>query len=761
MPAEKILKVEDERSVMHFMKSGEMECSKSLTRQVLLNQLQQNLLGHSEMPHKLKLITQGMVDIFGADFCRIWLIAPGDLCELGCMYAAAREGPSVCKNKVKCLRLIASSGRYTHTNGAVHRRIPLGVYKIGRIATEKERMLFGNVAGNPDISNHDWARKLGIVSFAGFQLRSSGGESLGVLALFSAHAITPDEQVQMDALSATATQVILAAQAEAALLQSEERFRLIAETIDDVFWMSDVETERMLYINPAFERVWGRSRQKMYEDYGAFRESLHPDDCERTMEELKIKGARQPYDHEYRIIRPDGSVRHIWDRGFPIEDANGNVRNYVGVARDVTLWKNAEKTLKETKDYLSEIINCIADPVFVKDRRLRFVHVNDAMCALISRKRDDTLGKTVYEWLPKKQADFISEQENSVFESGKACIVEEEVSIKHGEKRTVMTRKALLTNKSGEKQIVGVIRDITEMRRSEELRQQMQIQLQQGQKLETIGQLAAGIAHEINTPTQYIGDNTRFLQDAFTDLTNALKQHDRLLQASRKGNVDPSLVAEIETAIAETDLAYLAEEVPKAISQSLEGLSRITTIVSAMKEFSHPDNDEKQPVDLNHAIQNTLTVCRNEWKYVAETVLDFDNTLPLVSCLPGVINQVILNLIVNASHAIADATNRGQRGKGSIDIKTRREGNWAKILISDTGTGIPEKNRAKIFTPFFTTKEVGKGTGQGLAICHSAIVGKHGGTIEFESEVGKGTTFIVSLPLAPSLKNNNATDYTD
>jgi signal transduction histidine kinase len=197
-------------------------------------------------------------------------------------------------------------------------------------------------------------------------------------------------------------------------------------------------------------------------------------------------------------------------------------------------------------------------------------------------------------------------------------------------------------------------------------------------------------------------------------------------------------------------------EVPQAIQQSLQGIGRVTTIVRAMKEFSHPGSEEKSDTDLNRAIETTITVARNEWKYVAEVVTDFDPALPLVRCLPGEINQVILNLIVNAAHAIADVVENNGKSKGTITIRTRSQGDRVEIRVSDTGTGIPETIRAKIFDPFFTTKGVGKGTGQGLAIAHSVIVDKHGGTISCETEVGKGTTFVIRLPLLSSTPQTEA-----
>ena len=296
---------------------------------------------------------------------------------------------------------------------------------------------------------------------------------------------------------------------------------------------------------------------------------------------------------------------------------------------------------------------------------------------------------------------------------------------------------------------VGTVEDITARKCIESERNAIEVQLRHAQKLEAIGQLAAGIAHEINTPTQYIGDNSRFVRDAFTDLTGLLEHYDKLLGACREQTVSPALIAEVDAARQTADLGYLMVEIPKAIQQSLEGVGRVATIVRAMKEFSHPGTGQKSAIDLNHAIECTITVARNEWKYLAEMVTRFDPQLPPVPCLAGEFNQVMLNLIINATHAIGDVVGDGGKGKGTITISTRHDGKWAEIRIQDTGAGIPEKIRGRIFEPFFTTKGVGKGTGQGLAISRSVVVDKHGGTITFETEVGTGTTFIIRLPIFP------------
>ncbi len=272
-------------------------------------------------------------------------------------------------------------------------------------------------------------------------------------------------------------------------------------------------------------------------------------------------------------------------------------------------------------------------------------------------------------------------------------------------------------------------------------------QLNQAQRLESIGQLAAGIAHEINTPTQYIGDNIRFLQDAFRDVLTVLKLYDDLVGEGGMECLKGEVVAEIREQWRKLDIDYLISETPAAISEALEGVGRVSKIVLAMKEFSHPHEMEKVAYDMNKAIESTVTVARNEWKYIADIDLQLDRSLPPVPCLPGEINQVFLNLIVNATHAIGDVVGESGTVKGRITISTKNIGEYAEIRVCDTGTGIPEDIRDRIFDPFFTTKEVGKGSGQGLSIAHMIITEKHRGRIFFETEMGVGTAFIIQLPL--------------
>jgi len=266
-----------------------------------------------------------------------------------------------------------------------------------------------------------------------------------------------------------------------------------------------------------------------------------------------------------------------------------------------------------------------------------------------------------------------------------------------------------------------------------DLREQrkLEMELRHAQKLESLGQLAAGIAHEINTPLQFVGDNLHFLHDTLPELFAVV---DAACQ--------PPLSEALQAALATADLDYLRERLPRAARRSIEGVSRVAAIVDAMKRFSHL-KAELAPMDVNHALADALTVSHNAYKYVADVITHYGE-LPLVTANAGDLNQVFLNLLVNAAHAIEA---RGSSERGTITVSTRQDGEWVRIEIADTGTGIAPDIRHRVFDPFFTTKEVGKGTGQGLSLARSIVVDRHHGRIEFESEPGVGTSFIVHLPL--------------
>jgi signal transduction histidine kinase len=286
----------------------------------------------------------------------------------------------------------------------------------------------------------------------------------------------------------------------------------------------------------------------------------------------------------------------------------------------------------------------------------------------------------------------------------------------------------------------GVMLDMTKQKH-------LELELQQAQKLESVGRLAAGVAHEINTPVQFVSDSLTFVREGVEGLMNVVNMHRESTSLVVAGRPSEQLAREAELADKELDLPYLLEQFPQALDRALEGLDRVAGIVRSMKIFAHPDSKDMAEIDLNVAIASTLTIARNEYKYVADVATSF-GALPPVSCHAGEINQAILNIIVNAAHAIADRKGTSD-GRGTITVSTRVEDGDAIISIGDTGIGIPDDVRDRIFEPFFTTKEVGRGTGQGLAIARSIVVDKHGGTLTFDTERDHGTTFHVRIPLCP------------
>ncbi|MEM7476800.1 MAG: ATP-binding protein [Planctomycetota bacterium] len=289
---------------------------------------------------------------------------------------------------------------------------------------------------------------------------------------------------------------------------------------------------------------------------------------------------------------------------------------------------------------------------------------------------------------------------------------------------------------------VAVIQDRTKKRA-------LEAQLAVAQKMESVGHLAAGIAHEINTPIQYVGDNTRFLQEAFDDLTGLLGLYEKLLFAVEQGAATDTVINEIQKSAEEIDLEFLAEEIPQATEQAINGTGRVAKIVRAMKEFSHPGTEKQVAVAINHVLETAATVSRNEWKYVAEMETDFGEDVPDVTCYVGDLNQAFLNLIVNAAHAIEKRQENEPEHKGWIRISTRRVDEQVQLIFSDNGCGMSNDTKEKIFQPFFTTKPVGQGTGQGMSMVQRFIVERHSGSISVQSQEGAGSEISILLPVIP------------
>jgi PAS domain S-box-containing protein len=410
----------------------------------------------------------------------------------------------------------------------------------------------------------------------------------------------------------------------------------------------------------------------------------------------------------------------------------------------------ARKLAEEEKENLTNerllILDSASEGIYGLDLNGRITFINKSAASMFHCAPADVLGKnshelfhhTHFDGTPYPARDCPATQ---VLADGQGRHVDDEYFWRTDGSSFAVDYSVHPVIKAGK--ITGAVvgfNDVTDRKR-------MEIEFRHAQKLESVGALAAGIAHEINTPIQFVGDNTRFLQDAYRDGMQLIGKFEAVCQEASAGAVRAELLEEVKEVRRRIDWNYLRDEIPKALDQMLEGIGRVAKIVRAMKEFAHVDRSvEKSASDLNKALESTLIVTRNELKYVADVETDFGE-LPPVVCLLGDLNQVFLNLLVNAAHAIGDVV-KGTASRGHIGVQTRRDGEHVVIAISDTGTGIPEGIRDKIFDPFFTTKEVGRGSGQGLALARAIIVEKHGGMLTFHSELGKGTTFYIRLPIS-------------
>lgn len=416
------------------------------------------------------------------------------------------------------------------------------------------------------------------------------------------------------------------------------------------------------------------------------------------------------------------------------------------LAEELKERKKIEQLVLNAKNEWERTMDAMPDLIALLDIDQRIVRINRPMAAAMELTPAEILGQKCYHCMhstkcPPEQCPHLA-----MLADGRPHTVEiyEELFDRTFEISAVPRYDADNMTLIGS---IHVARDITARKEVEKEQKKLHAQLLHAQKLESVGQLAAGIAHEINTPTQYIGTNIDFLDEAFGDAGKLVFHLQTLLQAEKEGRLSPALFQEARQAMDDVDWDYLATEIPSAIGQSRVGVKRVTSIVRAMKEFSHPGSKDKVALNLNTIIQTTITVATNEWKYVSVVKTDLDPGLPSIPCLSDELGQVILNMVVNAAHAIAEKLGENPEGeKGTITLATRQDGEWVELRISDTGAGIPEAIRQRIFDPFFTTKQVGKGTGQGLAIVHDVITEKHQGTITLESEVGVGTTFIIRLP---------------
>ena len=376
-----------------------------------------------------------------------------------------------------------------------------------------------------------------------------------------------------------------------------------------------------------------------------------------------------------------------------------------------------------------------ADLIAVVDQTGHRIYNNPTYERLLGYTEEELKDTISYQQIHPDDRPLVTRAAQLALETGVGQIIEYRMQRKDGTYVSLESHGSFIYDSSGEiEAFVISARDISDRRMA-----------LQTEKLSAIGQLAAGVAHELNTPAQYISDNMTFLRDTWNQVDSAMASCLTPVHSS-VDSASPPPAAGGSAAIPE-DWDWLRREVPKAIAQSLEGIRRMSKILGAMRRFSHTGGGEREHVDFNEALDATLTVAQSQIKHLADVETHYQPDLPRVECYSDEMNQVFLNLIVNASHAIRDASTQKARGRGKLTIRTRQIDQDVQIEIGDNGTGIPVSARARIFDPFFTTKQVGEGTGQGLTICHEIVVQKHRGTVWFDTEIDKGTTFFVRIPI--------------
>ncbi len=433
---------------------------------------------------------------------------------------------------------------------------------------------------------------------------------------------------------------------------------------------------------------------------------------------------------------PSGRLLHLLSSRIPLQNADGSVHTVVGIISDITPIIQAHQEVARLNQRWDLAFSGSGDGVWDWTLAPEELYLSPRWKEMLGYAESECRS-SMEAWMtlvhPADRGATDAALQRLLDGQAETCATEQRLRHRDDSYRWILVRGRIADRDAEGRatRIVGTTSDITAIKCTE-------AESANARKLEAIGQLAAGVAHEINTPAQFVGDNLQFTQESVAQLLGAVHE---IVRAGHSGDSSTAPLAEL---LARIDYDYVALECPKAIAQAIEGIERISKIVRALKELSHPGL-EVVPTDLNRAIESTVTVAGSEWKYVAEMILDLAPDLPEVPVTPSDFQQMVLNLIVNAAHAIEEAR-RGTSQKGQIRISTRHSETLAEVLIADDGCGIPEEHRANIFNAFFTTKPLGKGTGQGLALVNN-VIRKHHGTIRFESTIGQGTTFIFCLPL--------------
>ena len=540
--------------------------------------------------------------------------------------------------------------------------------------------------------------------------------------------------------------------AEAALADERQLLTAFLQTTPDQVYFKDRES-RFIRASDAQARKLGVATAEGLIGRTDF-DYFSPEHAERAFDdEQRIIRTGQPIiGQEEREVFPDGRIAWAATTKLPLRDATGTIVGTCGISQDITARRLAESMLRESEERWRTLLANSQELVSLADPDGVLTYISPSIARWLGHEPDELIGSDAIHLLhPDDIAAF-----RSAFAAAAADTERRQFPIHHRFKHKDGTWHSLESTLVGlvHDPAVGAVlvtaRDVTDWMMLERERQRLDLQRRVSQRLEAVGQLAAGVAHEINTPMQFVSDSVTFLRESVETLLSLTNLYRDLLHTEEPIDQDERRRRTRE-AEEEADLDYLADRIPGAFDRTVDGIGRVTSIVKAMKRFSHASTVETTPADLNEALETTLAVCRNEYKYVADVELDLGE-LPLVICNVGELNQVFLNLIINAAQAIGEIAD-GSRRRGTIRIVSREQDGDVVIEIADDGPGIPPELQERIYEPFFTTKEIGQGSGQGLAIARTAIE-QHSGSIECASAPGNGTTFTLHIPVQRSPRDS-------
>jgi len=545
----------------------------------------------------------------------------------------------------------------------------------------------------------------------------------------------------------------------------EQRLRLMAETIEEVFWMSTPGIKEMLYVSPAYEKIWGMSCDSLYRAPTDFVEAIHPDDKEEVRRAVVLDHSQGKWNCQYRIRRPNGNWRWIEDQGFPVYGSDGELLCLTGVARDVTPQKELEEQLRHSKQMLENIFSSMHIQIAYLDKDFRFIRVNEAYADTVGGKGPDSfVGRGHFDLFPNAENEKIfrrvvtsgvafhatekafafpdQPQRGTTFWDWSLVPVKKEDGTVYGLLLTLVDVTERAGNRLALEQALAEARGLSgelqqkncDLEETAAKLRQTQSHIIQQEKLATIGLLAAGVAHEINNPLSFVTSNLMTLGKYCSRLGDYVAALERLLARQYQTESDIGELSELRRRFT---IENILADSGDLVDESLEGADRLKNIVRDLKSFSRRDDGQMNMVDINGCLQSTVNIVWSELKYTCELVMDLGD-LPPILCHPQQLNQIFMNLLINAAQAM--------EVQGTITITSRQQAGHVEVSIADTGCGMSPEVAAHIFEPFYTTKPVGKGTGLGLSIAMD-IVRHHQGELRVESEPGHGTIFTLRLPI--------------